>query len=190
MKDTQGRFVLANKALDHAAGIDDPRSLIGGTDHEISPKEIADRYVANDRLIINSAQGLINTEEFSASCASPACWILTTKVPLIDQKGSVNGLVGISRDITERRELETNMQQTQKLESLGVLAGGIAHDFNKILTVILGNAEMATLKVLPDSSGRRPMEEIKKASLRAADLCRQMLAYSGKRHFEARCGKC
>ncbi len=186
VKDTLGKFLLANKALAIAAGTGDPRSLVGKTDYDISPREIADLYVANDRIVIESAQSQINTEELSTFGNESARWILTTKVPLVDQEGTVNGLVGISRDITERRVLEANMQQTQKLESLGVLAGGIAHDFNNILTVILGNAEAAALKVQPDSSARRPLEEIKKASQHAADLCRQMLAYSGKGRFEVR----
>jgi len=186
VKDTQGKFVLANKALASAAGTADPQSLVGKSDYDISPKEIADLYVANDRIVVDSARSQINTEELSTFGNASARWILTTKVPLIDQEGAVSGLVGISRDITERRELETNMQQTQKLESLGVLAGGIAHDFNNILTVILGNAEAAALSVPPGSSARRPLEEIRKASQRAADLCRQMLAYSGKGRFEVR----
>ena len=186
VKDMQSKFVLANSALASAAGIGDARSLIGKSDYDISPKEIADLYVANDRIVMDSAQSQINTEELSTFGTSSARWILTTKVPLIDQEGAVSGLVGISRDITERRELEANMQQTQKLESLGVLAGGIAHDFNNILTVILGNAETAALMVPAGSSALSPLEEIRKASQRAADLCRQMLAYSGKGRFEVR----
>ena len=83
----------------------------------------------------------------------------------------------------ERRGLEAQMQHTQKLESLGVLAGGIAHDFNNLLMVILGNADMA-LQDLSEVSPARPcIEEVEKASRRAADLTRQMLAYSGKGRF-------
>ncbi len=93
-------------------------------------------------------------------------------------------------DITDRRRLEQNrrkldaqIQHSQKLESLGVLAGGIAHDFNNLLMGILGNADLA-LSDLPAVSPARPsVLEIEKASRRAADLCRQMLAYSGKGRF-------
>jgi PAS domain S-box-containing protein len=83
----------------------------------------------------------------------------------------------------ERRKIDAQMREVQRLESLGVLAGGIAHDFNNLLTAVLGNADLA-LGTLSRASPARPrVEEIAKASQRAADLCRQMLAYSGKGRF-------
>jgi CheY-like chemotaxis protein len=75
------------------------------------------------------------------------------------------------------------MQQTQKLESLGVLAGGIAHDFNNILTAIIGNAELALLRINKESPGVDNLHKIEEAAARAADLAKQMLAYSGKGKF-------
>jgi PAS domain S-box-containing protein len=110
------------------------------------------------------------------------------------QSGSYGGrtvLIAMTTDVTikvqmekERRALEEHIQHTQKLESLGVLAGGIAHDFNNILMTILGNAALA-LEDLPGSSPvRESVESIESASRRAADLCRQMLAYSGKGKFQ------
>ena len=78
------------------------------------------------------------------------------------------------------RALQAQMQQMQKLESLGLLAGGVAHDFNNLLTAMLGNAELA-LKDLPASApAREPLGEIRTTACRAADLCRQFLAYSGQ----------
>jgi len=84
----------------------------------------------------------------------------------------------------ERKNLEEQMQHAQKLESLGVLAGGIAHDFNNLLMAILGNTEMAMKAVSESSPARRSLVEIEKASMRAAELCKQMLAYSGRSVFE------
>jgi two-component system, cell cycle sensor histidine kinase and response regulator CckA len=80
----------------------------------------------------------------------------------------------------ERVELERRLQQSQRLESLGVLAGGIAHDFNNILMSVLGNAELALTTLPAASSVRGNLLEITASSRRAADLCRQMLAYSGR----------
>jgi signal transduction histidine kinase/CheY-like chemotaxis protein len=93
-------------------------------------------------------------------------------------------------DITEKkraeeelRRLEAQFQQTQKLESLGVLAGGIAHDFNNLLLGVLGNADLALMDLSPIHPARSSVEEIVKAARRAAELSRQMLAYSGKGKF-------
>jgi PAS domain S-box-containing protein len=90
------------------------------------------------------------------------------------------------RAVEEHRALEHKLLETQKLESLGVLAGGIAHDFNNLLTGILGNASLAASVVGVDSPVQSYLEQIERASLRAADLCKQMLAYSGKGRFVVR----
>jgi PAS domain S-box-containing protein len=83
----------------------------------------------------------------------------------------------------ERLELERQLQQSQRLESLGVLAGGIAHDFNNILMAVLGNAELALSELPPSAPARGNLLEITRASRRATELCRQMLAYSGRGRF-------
>lgn len=114
----------------------------------------------------------------------------TSGEPIRNSNGELTGYRGIDRDITkrvhdeqERQALEMQIQHTQKLESLGVLAGGIAHDFSNLLMTILGNADLAKLELNPASPVRRNLEEIINTSHRAAELCRQMLAYSGKGRF-------
>ena len=82
--------------------------------------------------------------------------------------------------------MEAKLQETQKLESLGVLAGGIAHDFNNLLTGVLGNASLAAAEIPPGSPAHGFLAQIEKAATRAADLCRQMLAYSGKGRFDVK----
>jgi len=108
----------------------------------------------------------------------------------IDQWGRVVGGVLTFTDITERkrleeerRALERQFHQSQKLESLGVLAGGVAHDFNNILTSVIGNAELALSELLPTAPIRENLLEIREGSRRAAALARQMLAYSGRGIF-------
>jgi PAS domain S-box-containing protein len=96
---------------------------------------------------------------------------------------AVNDITERKRAEEQRLQLERQIQRTQKLESLGVLAGGIAHDFNNLLTIILGNASLALEELPPASPARDSLEAIEKTSLRAAELCRQMLAYSGKGRF-------
>jgi nitrogen-specific signal transduction histidine kinase/CheY-like chemotaxis protein len=87
------------------------------------------------------------------------------------------------RDVSERRKFELELQESQKLESLGLLAGGIAHDFNNILTGILGNASFALADTAPDAPMRFRLRQIVDAAERAAFLTRQMLAYAGKGRF-------
>lgn len=84
----------------------------------------------------------------------------------------------------ERHELELKLLDMQKLESLGVLAGGIAHDFNNLLTAILGNAQLARLQLQHSSPLQPYLLEIERTSIQAADLCKQMLAYSGQGRIE------
>ena len=103
-----------------------------------------------------------------------------------DAGGAITGYHGISRDITQRKqavELEQQLLHAQKLESLGVLAGGIAHDFNNILMAIIGNADLAQIRLGTDSPAAENLQRIQNAASRAADLTSQMLAYSGKGRF-------
>lgn len=110
--------------------------------------------------------------------------------PLFGDDGNVAQIIEYSVDVTdhkraenERIKLEQQVQRTQKLESLGVLAGGIAHDFNNILMAILGNADLAQMDISPASPAYSRVADIIIAARRAADLCNQMLAYSGKGRF-------
>jgi two-component system, cell cycle sensor histidine kinase and response regulator CckA len=106
-----------------------------------------------------------------------------TKLPADGVYGLIQDLTDLRRAEEERRKLEQQVMQSQKLESLGVLAGGIAHDFNNLLTSVLGNADLALSELSPTNPARPYLDDIEKVSRRAADLCRQMLAYSGKGRF-------
>lgn len=110
----------------------------------------------------------------------------STIVTLAGQRVWLNSVIDVTERRAaeeERRRLDHQMQQTQKLESLGILAGGIAHDFNNLLVAILGNAGLALLELPPESPARQTVQAIETAAQRAADLTRQMLAYSGKGKF-------
>ena len=95
-------------------------------------------------------------------------------------------ITAAKRAQTEREQMQSKLLQTQKLESLGVLAGGIAHDFNNLLTGILGNAGLALLRMGDSDPARELVHRVVSASERAAELTRQMLAYAGKASFEIR----
>jgi two-component system, cell cycle sensor histidine kinase and response regulator CckA len=90
----------------------------------------------------------------------------------------VRGVVINARDVTERRSLERQLLQAQKMEAVGRLAGGIAHDFNNVLTAIFGYADLLTEELPAGSPARQDLEEIRKAATRASALTRQLLAFS------------
>ena len=116
-------------------------------------------------------------------------WVRFQSLPRPLENGDVlwtGALIDITDRITAEEEkniMQSKLQQTQKLESLGVLAGGIAHDFNNILTSIVGNADLALMKINPDSPAIDNLRRIENAAGKAADLAKQMLAYSGKGRF-------
>ncbi|MCK4547472.1 MAG: PAS domain S-box protein [Candidatus Eisenbacteria sp.] len=151
-------------------------------------REAARRWY-EDRLAGKEVQQTYQVDLVARDRAVIPC---ETSVAAIQYESLPAGLV-IIRDITERRcaeeerrQLEAQVQHAQKLESLGVLAGGIAHDFNNLLMGILGNAELAKPEISTGSGALDHIEAIETAARRAAELCAQMLAYSGKGRFVVR----
>ncbi|HLF27250.1 MAG TPA: PAS domain S-box protein [Anaerolineae bacterium] len=104
--------------------------------------------------------------------------------PLRDSNGEISGIIGVSTDITERARAEEALRQAQKMESLGILAGGVAHDFNNLLASVLGQASVALAKLPLEHIARTHVEKAVKATQHAADLTRQLLAYSGRGQFK------
>jgi two-component system cell cycle sensor histidine kinase/response regulator CckA len=117
--------------------------------------------------------------------------VFSTEVSLrLEKMNNQEVVLASVRDISLRKKvqqdkeaLENQMRQAQKLESLGLMAGGVAHDFNNLLTVILGNASLAKRDLAPDSASVSALDKITTAVQRAAALCQQLLAYSGKSVF-------
>ena len=193
MKDTDGTFLAINEAFARASGLDKGQ-ILGKTDRDIWPLEHAERYMRDDRRVIESGQKFFADEPIAEG--GDTKWFETFKTPISDARGLVIGTVGLARDITDRKRveeqrllLERRMQETQKLESLGVLAGGIAHDFNNLLVGVLSNAELALLAA--EHAGAVPeilerLHDVRNAALHAAELTNQMLAYSGRGHFDVR----
>ncbi len=188
-KDLEGRFLRTNKA--HAANFGmTPADMIGKTDFDLFPKEYAEEGQKDEQKVMETGQPIISKREEIVLPDGKNVWVSTTKVPLRETSGELVGTFGISRDIThhvmaeqERLKMEARMQQTQKLESLGVLSGGIAHDFNNLLMGILGNTGLALMEMNDESPAWNHVKEVETIALRAADLTNQMLAYSGKSKF-------
>ncbi|OGU22384.1 MAG: hypothetical protein A2X85_05375 [Geobacteraceae bacterium GWF2_54_21] len=118
------------------------------------------------------------------------CWFHDTNTAVFNEQDELECFFGSVHDISDRKQaeeerfkLEQQLLNAQKLESLGVLAGGIAHDFNNILTAIIGNADLALMRLNQESPVVDNLHRIEHAAARAAELAKQMLAYSGKGKF-------
>src|SRR5262249_18491329 len=95
-------------------------------------------------------------------------------------------VTGFVSDITERRTLEEQLRQSQKLEAIGRLAGGVAHDVNNILMSVMGSADLLLVQLPPDDAARAEASEIKQAVVRGAGLTRQLLAFSHRQATKSR----
>jgi signal transduction histidine kinase/ActR/RegA family two-component response regulator len=111
-------------------------------------------------------------------------WIQGRGRPYYDEQGNADRVVGIYFEVTERRRLEQQVRQTQKMEAIGLLAGGIAHDFNNILSAIMGNEELLRRALPAGREAASYLDEIGKATRRAKNLVQQILAFSRNQPVE------
>jgi PAS domain S-box-containing protein len=113
IKDIKSRFVLGNIAIARYMRASNPDELVGKTDFDFYPKEIATPFFADEQEIIKSGKPLVNKEDTSIDPSGQIRWKLTTKVPLIDNKGHIVGLVGMNRDITDRKRAEEELKKAK-----------------------------------------------------------------------------
>ncbi|MFH1748922.1 MAG: PAS domain S-box protein [Planctomycetota bacterium] len=192
--DTQGRFTFANPAAARMLERD-VNEMIGQMAHELMQHGQGDSRIHGSadcrvcRAMHEDVVQHIGDETFHRRDGGsfPVEFVSSP----IREHGELTGTVVVFRDISERRraeeercQLEVRFQQTQKLESLGILAGGLAHDFNNLLLSILCNASLATEHLPTESKVRKQLEKILKAGRRASELTRQMLAYSGQASYD------
>jgi PAS domain S-box-containing protein len=114
VKDAQGRFIAANLTSAHVMGAAAPNDLIGKTDGDFYPQELAAEYSADEERLMQSGQPLVNKCEPRLDPTGNPRTLLTTKIPLKDSRGQVLGLVGISRDITEHKHMEESLHLLQQ----------------------------------------------------------------------------
>ncbi len=155
--------------------------VIGKSVYDFLPP--ASQKIAADCFAGVVATGEPGSYESEYHTATGEVRIFDSRVGPVFKSAKVVALTVNSSDITERRQLDARILEVQKLESLSILAGGIAHDFNNLLAGILGSAELALLDLNPSAPARDSVEEILESTLRAAELCKQMLAYSGRGAF-------
>ena len=176
--DAQAVIQYVNPAFERVTGYSraealgqNPRILQSGRHDPAFYRALRDTLLAgktwHGRFVNRRKDGTLYTEEASIS-------------PVCDDTGRITNFVAVKRNITDELRLAEQLQQSQKLESIGRLAGGVAHDFNNMLGVILGHAEIALDKLAPGGPGHANLLEIRKAAERSADLTRQLLAFARK----------
>jgi two-component system, NtrC family, sensor kinase len=129
-KDAHSRFTACNKLVANRMGVE-PEELIGKTDFDFFPREMAEKFFNDEQALIKSGKPLIDAEEIAFDkTRGMDRVILTSKVPLHDAEGNLTGIVGTGLDITERKAAEERMASSDRLESIGRLAAGVAHEIN------------------------------------------------------------
>jgi len=177
IKDRDLAYVVCSPSYARGLGIE-PEAIPGTTDYDYFPREIAEKYRAEDRKVMDRNQGEESDEEYLKE--GQRCWVHKVKKPLTDDARQVTGILGVVWDITVRRNLEEQLRQAVKLEAIGILAGGIAHDFNNLMTVVLGYCDLLLLQSGTPAPIRGDIEQIKDAGERAASLTRRLLTFSRK----------
>jgi len=172
-----GRFLFVSPAMRHLLGYDET-AMVGRTARSIiHPDEVAACEQAMRRILTEGIQtpGL----EYRIRHANGEWrWFTSTGGVVHDANGNRLHFQGMARDITDRRKLEEQLRQSQKMESVGRLAGGVAHDYNNMLSVILGYTELALAQVPPTEPLHADLKEIFNAANRSADITRQLLAFA------------
>lgn len=188
LKNSQGQYLLANSAALQVMG-KAASEVLGRDDRELFPAEVAAMITETDRRVLQTGQQQ-STEELLETSAGPSWW-LANKSPYRDETGTIIGLVGISRNISElkhaendRKVLQKQLMQAQKMESIGNLAGGIAHDFNNILAAMLGYTEIARDEIAAGSQAASDLDQVMAAGLRAKELIQQILTFSRRTETE------
>jgi PAS domain S-box-containing protein len=162
VKDHNNRFILCNQRLAVQAGLESPDQIVGKSDYDFLRTELADKYFAQEKEIFRTGKPCINEEQIGRDSRGNDTWVLSSKIPLLDQHGQVVGIIGSNRDITRRKLAEQELAdyrekivQTEQISQLGVLSATMAHELNQPLTVIqlLIQDCLAELEKNPGSAG-------------------------------------
>ncbi len=180
------RYVRINKTGEELLGYA-TKDFVGRNDYDFFPKKEADFFTQKDREVLRN-KIMVDIPEETVQTRDKGSRILhTKKIPILNEQGKPEFLLGISEDITEHQQaadekkvLAAKLRQAQKMESIGTLAGGIAHDFNNILTAIYGYAELAQMEITRPEKAEKYIKEILQGAGRAKELVNQILTFSRK----------
>ncbi|MBU0485891.1 MAG: PAS domain-containing protein [Proteobacteria bacterium] len=182
-KDLNGCFLGCNENFARLTGLS-KEEIIGKTEFDVAPPEVAEKYHRQDLDVMREGEAYSFEGQLEYNIRSEQ-FAIFSKAAFADQQGRITGMIGSIFDITNHHNLEIQLRQTQKMESIGTLAGGIAHDFNNILAAIMGFSELALHKIPPDSSTHADIKHVIDASIKARDLVKQILTFSRQDKLES-----
>lgn len=181
----EGNLISVNPALVRILGYDSPEDLMAcrnlKVQHYVDPNSgfELEQMLAQKDIVIGFKSEIYRKD-------MSRIWSVENIRTIRDEDGEIIYYEGSIENITERKALEEQLRQSQKMEAIGRLAGGIAHDFNNLLTAINGYSELTLMELYAESPLRSNLEQIKKAGDRAASLTRQLLAFSRKQVLQPR----
>jgi PAS domain S-box-containing protein len=175
LKDREGRFLIINRKFEEVLQTRN-EEVRGKTVHELLPEEEANRIAADDREVVQLRRLL--ERECVMSAPDGEHTYVSVKFPVLDSAGKVIAIGGIDYEITERKRIEQQLRQAQKMEAVGQLTGGVAHDFNNLLTVLLGNLQMLQIGLEGNGELRELIDTTVEAATRSAQLTRRLLTFS------------
>jgi PAS domain S-box-containing protein len=183
--DSRGDITAVNDAVQQVLGYS-PDELVGQSTALLLPEDDKSRQGGLALMVEFFEKGRIDNREFLLQKKDKTtCLVEWHSIMEQDEQGNITGSIGVMRDCTARKKMEQQLQQAQKMEAIGTLAGGIAHDFNNILAAIAGFADLS-LQAVGDGTLKNYISYIVKASNRAKDLVRQILAFSRPTEQELR----
>jgi len=174
-KDRDGRYRGCNPAFEKYTGLGE-RDIVGRRLSDVFSAELAESLEREDEELYATGQPMRFDRVLETRMGQRFVELVLN--PMVDAQGQIIGLLGIGRDITERRRLEEQLRQAGKMEAVGRLAGGVAHDFNNLLTIVLGNLGLARTMLGSRTDVRELLADSESAAQRAADLTRQLLGFA------------
>jgi PAS domain S-box-containing protein len=175
LQDIEGKYLHYSGATRYSTTANE---VLGRYPSDFHDPKLAAKIKERVRQVCTSGKAVTEDEEIM--WAGTRYWFNSQVSPARDAKGNIVGAITVSRNITERRKLEEQLLQAQKLEAVGRLAGGVAHDYNNMIGVILGYAKLIESQLNPLDPLRRNIQAIASAAERSANLTKQLLAFARK----------